>query len=247
MGMASLPGHSQTSGAALIRKWRREAQQRIHASIYLPTFLGLSEDGVSHFRSNMPTYVIGVDEVGCGPLAGPVTVCAFLAETGWSLEGVKDSKKLGRHEHVALAPVLAREGLGHHIAELPNTDVDKFGMTQCLQLLYEECLEQLRERFPTQFSSSLIVIDGRHTARYVDHISLPKGDDIVQHVSAASILAKYWRDTWMIEVANKMYPNYSFDRHKGYGTPRHRSMIAKYGICPLHRRTFIKNANAWRG
>jgi ribonuclease HII len=159
---------------------------------------------------------------------------------------VKDSKKLTREEHAVLVPDIISTGMGHHIAELPNTTIDKIGMTQSLQLLYEECLEQLGERFPSEFAEALIVIDGKLWARHIEHISLPKGDDIVPHVSAASILAKYQRDTWMIEVADKIYPEYSFDKHKGYGTKRHRSMIARHGICPLHRTTFLKNANAWK-
>jgi len=240
------PTGENMTGAELIREWRRLALRRIHHSVQLTHSLGLSPARLEYFRTNEPRYIIGVDEVGCGPLAGPVTVCAFIAKAGWALGGVKDSKKLSREEQAVLVPDIISTGMGHHISELPNTTIDKIGMSQSLQLLYEECLEQLRETFPTEFAEALIVIDGKLWARHIDHISLPKGDDIVPHVSAASILAKYQRDTWMIEVADKIYPEYSFDKHKGYGTQRHRSMIARHGICPLHRTTFLKNANAWR-
>jgi ribonuclease HII len=231
------------TGADLIDKWRKEAQKRV--KFRLSTTLGLSFGRYQHFQTCVPEYIIGADEVGCGPLAGPVTVCAFLAKADWHLEGVQDSKKLDRSEHAALVPGIEKGG-AFHIASLPNTLIDQIGMTQTLQLLYEECLLQLQVRFPSKFEGALIVIDGKQWARYVDHISLPKADDIVTHVSAASILAKYRRDTWMIEVADSLYPQYSFDKHKGYGTPRHRNMIAKHGTCPLHRKTFLKNADAWR-
>lgn len=233
-----------TSGADLIDSWRDKAQGRV--GFRLQRTLGLSADRYQYLETKYPEYIIGADEVGCGPLAGPVTVCAFLAKSSWQLGGVRDSKKLTHEEHAMLAPDIAATGMGHFIASMPNTTIDKIGMSQTLQLLYEECLEQLFERFPMQFSQSLIVIDGKMRARHVDHISLPKADDIVTHVSAASILAKFNRDTWMIEVADKLYPEYSFDKHKGYGTTRHRNMIAQHGVCPLHRLTFLKNADAWR-
>jgi len=231
------------TGADLIDKWHKEAQKRV--KFRLPLTLGMSFERYKDFKTHAPEYIIGADEVGCGPLAGPVTVCAFLSRADWHLAGVRDSKKLTRPEHAALVPDIERGG-AFHIASLPNTLVDQIGMTQTLQLLYEECLMQLQVRFPVKFDKALIVIDGKQWARYVDHISLPKADDIVTQVSAASILAKYQRDTWMIEVADRLYPQYSFDKHKGYGTPRHRNMIAKHGVCPLHRLTFLKNADAWR-
>lgn len=232
------------SGADLIDYWREIAQKRV--SFRLETTLGLSKGLYEDLIDRAPRYIIGADEVGCGPLAGPVTVCAFIAKAPWNLGGVTDSKKLQREEHAMLVPDIISTGMGHHIAELPNTTIDKIGMTQTLQLLYEECLEQLRERFPEQFKEAIIVLDGKARARHIDHISLPKGDDIVPHVSAASILAKYHRDTWMIEVADKLYPEYSFDKHKGYGTPRHRNMIKQHGTCPIHRMTFLDNQDAWR-
>ncbi len=232
------------SGADLIDFLREEAQKIV--KFRLPQTLGMSRERYEDFIDKAPRYIIGVDEVGCGPLAGPATVCAFLAKASWSYPGVRDSKDVKREEQALLLPSIIKGGMGYHIADLPNTFIDQHGMTQTLQLLYEECLEQLRERFPKEFEEAIIVIDGKLSARHIDHCSVPKADIIVQQVSAASILAKYHRDTWMIEVADKLYPQYSFDKHKGYGTPRHRNMIAKHGTCPLHRLTFLKKQNAWK-
>lgn len=232
------------SGADLIDRWRELAQKRV--TFKLPRALGMSHGLYDEFIDREARYIIGADEVGCGPLAGPATVCAFIAKASWQLGGVKDSKKLNREEHAMLVPDINSTGMGHHIASLPNTTIDKIGMTQTLQLLFEECLEQLRERFPKEFGEALIVLDGKARARHIDHISLPKADDIVPHVSAASILAKYHRDTWMIEVADKLYPEYSFDKHKGYTSERHKNMLRKHGPCPIHRLTFLKKQDAWK-
>lgn len=233
------------TGEELIRHWRALALKQVR-NVQLPPHLGLSWEKVQFFKERPPRFIIGADEVGRGPLAGPVTVCAFIAPGDWALAGLKDSKKLSVLEREFFAQRLENEGLGYYIAELSNRTIDAFGMVQTLQILFEECLEQIRERFPAEFDEALIVLDGKERARFVDHISLPKADDIVQHVSAAAVLAKVHRDQWMATEAHLRFPQYGFDSHVGYGSRRHRNMLKKFGPCELHRETFLKNQNAWK-
>ena len=240
----SIAKGANATGLDLIRYWRSEALKQVR--VQLPPHLGLSYERAEYFRSHRPPLIIGADEVGRGPLAGPVTVCAFMAGVDWHFPGLKDSKKHTVLERALISERLQTQGLGFHIAEADSQTVDRRGMVQTLQILFEECLEKLRERFPGAFDKALIVLDGKEQARHVDHISLPKADDIVQHVSAASVLAKVYRDKWMATTAHQMYPQYGFDTHVGYGTEKHKKAIAKYGTCPLHRESFLKNKNAWK-
>jgi ribonuclease HII len=232
------------TGEELILEWRRRSHAKSpHEK--LPIHLGLSHGKMDRWRCHPAKYIIGADEVGSGCLAGPVVVCAFMSDGDWRREGLRDSKKHTARAREALYPELITSGLGYHVAELPNTWIDRFGMGMCLKLLYEECIEQLRERFPEKFEESLIVFDGTVQARHVDHAALPKGDDIVRQISAASVIAKVTRDRWMTDVADRLYPQYGFAEHMGYGTDVHRAAIVEYGVTPIHRRKYLKNLQKW--
>ncbi len=184
--------------------------------------------------------ILGIDEVGRGPLAGPLVVGAVVlpdAEQEWYAE-LKDSKKLTAKKREKLNEIICVEaavGLGW----VPNTELDEVGISEALRLATRravKAVQSLRKPF------SQIVIDGKVNfladtplARYVS--TVVKADNLIREVSAASIVAKVARDAYMIKLAEK-YPEYGFDTHMGYGTAMHRKAIAEYGICPEHRRSF---------
>ena len=184
--------------------------------------------------------ILGIDEVGRGPLAGPLVVGAVIfpdVKKEWVKE-LKDSKKLTAKKRESLSEKIwadAAVGLGW----VPNTELDEVGIAEALRLATRRAVKEV-QRLHVPFSQ--IVIDGKvnfladtSMAKYVSTVI--KADDMIREVSAASIVAKAARDRYMINVATK-YPEYGFDRHMGYGTMAHRKAIEKYGICPEHRRSF---------
>lgn len=226
------------TGKQLIQKWRNVAVRKC-PKVQLPAFLGLSIPGIEYLSTHTPRYIIGADEVGYGAIAGPVTVAAFAARPDWSREGLRDSKKLTDERIVMHANGLAFEhGTRSAICSIDNERIDRWGVIVARQVAFEECLEHLREQLGEEFNYSLVVLDGDVEVRHIDHIKLPKADDIVPQVSAASVIAKYTRDGYMSTIAHGKYPKYGFNNHVGYGTDDHRRAIAQYGMCPLHRKSY---------
>ena len=184
--------------------------------------------------------ILGIDEVGRGPLAGPLVVGAVILpaeEKEWFSE-LKDSKKLSVKKRETLSEIVLAEasvGLGW----VSNVELDEIGISEALRLATHRAVKAV-QRLHVPFSQ--IVIDGKVNfladtplAEYVS--TIVKADDLIREVSAASIVAKVARDRYMVEVANK-YPEYGFEKHVGYGTIAHREAINKFGVCPEHRRSF---------
>jgi len=183
--------------------------------------------------------ILGIDEVGRGPLAGPLVVGAVILpeEKEWFIE-LKDSKKLSAKKREALSKIILTEaavGLGW----VSNVELDKVGISEALRLATRRAVKSVRG---LHVPFSQIVIDGKvnfltdtSLANYVS--TIVKADDLIREVSAASIIAKVARDKYMIEVAEK-YPEYGFETHVGYGTAAHRKAIEEFGVCPEHRRSF---------
>ena len=184
--------------------------------------------------------ILGIDEVGRGPLAGPLVVGAvILPDTTkeWYLD-LKDSKKLSAKKRERLSEIILTEtavGLGW----VTNNELDEVGISEALKLATRRAVKEV-QRLHVSFSQ--IIIDGKVNflsdtplGKYVS--TVVKADDKIREVSAASIVAKVARDKYMIDIAMK-YPEYGFDRHMGYGTAAHRRAIMEYGICPEHRRSF---------
>ena len=184
--------------------------------------------------------ILGIDEVGRGPLAGPLVVGAVILpeeEKEWFLE-LKDSKKLTAKKREKLNEVILAEavtGLGW----VSNVELDEVGISEALRLATRRAVKAV-QRLHAPFSQ--IVIDGKVNflkdtplEKYVS--VMVKADDLIREVSAASIIAKVARDKYMCELAEK-YPEYGFNKHVGYGTAAHREAIEKFGVCPEHRRSF---------
>ena len=182
-------------------------------------------------------YIAGVDEVGRGPLAGPV-VCAAVVmplDEADLIVGVDDSKKLSAKKREELAQKIKDRALAYTIIEIDEKTIDENNILQATRLGMKKAIESL------SLSPDAVLTDGNMT---ID-ISLPQksvvhGDALSYSIGAASIIAKVHRDAMMDEYA-KLYPHYDFASNKGYGTAAHIKGIKEFGLCPIHRRTFTKN------
>jgi len=180
--------------------------------------------------------LLGIDEVGRGPWAGPLVVGACVLRE--PIDGLTDSKKLTPKKREALAPIIHEKaycGLGWVSA----AELDKIGLSAALR---KACREAVKEVQATHAEFNGIIIDG--TVNFLSTTPLgkfvtvkPKADLLVPEVSAASIIAKVARDHYMIELAGR-FPNYGFEKHVGYGTALHREALEKYGPCEEHRQSF---------
>lgn len=191
-------------------------------------------------------FIVGVDEAGRGPLAGPVSVGVVaiavhdLSRIEAELRDVKDSKKLSRQKREgwrARAHALRSAGVMNHTVSLVGVSyINKYGITRAVRAGIERSLARLR--VPQE--ESLILLDGglRAPRAYKMQQTIVRGDDKEPLIALASILAKVRRDTYMTNLGSKM-PQYGFDQHKGYGTAEHMKSIRMHGISPVHRTAFV--------
>lgn len=188
-------------------------------------------------------YIAGADEVGRGPLAGPVVCAAVIMPLadGEIIEGIDDSKKLSEKERERLFELIKKQAVAYRIEELSNEEIDRLNILEATRLCMKRAVDGLA------FEPDVVFTDGNFS---ID-ISLPqqnivKGDALSYTIGAASILAKVHRDRLMCEY-DKIYPQYGFAAHKGYGTAAHEAAIREYGLCEIHRRTFTKKFWAGQG
>ena len=182
--------------------------------------------------------VCGCDEAGAGPLAGPVYAAAVILPLGADIPGLDDSKKLTEKKREALFPVIQERALAWSVAFVDAAEIDRTDILSARMKAMQQAIDSL-PRLP-----DFALIDGnrdrgRTAAITVPHRCLVKGDSLSASIAAASILAKVSRDQFMIKMAEE-YPNYRFDKHKGYGTKLHYALLEQYGPSPIHRRTFVK-------
>ncbi len=185
-------------------------------------------------------YIVGVDEVGRGPLAGPV-VCAAVVmplEESDLIIGVDDSKKLSAKKREELAEIIKQKAIAYTMVEVNEKIIDEINILEATKLGMKQAIEKLV--LPNGESPEIVLTDGNMTL----DISLPQhsvvhGDALSYSIGAASIIAKVYRDKMMDEFA-KQYPYYGFEKNKGYGTAAHIQGIKENGLCPIHRRTFTK-------
>lgn len=179
-------------------------------------------------------YIAGVDEVGRGPLAGPVVCCACIMPLDDIIDGVDDSKKLSEKKRKMLFEKIKEKAVAYCIFEVSPEEIDEINILNAVKKCMAKAVEGLSVK------PDIVLVDG------VDlHFDFPaeyivKGDLNSYTIGSASILAKVYRDTLMEEYA-KTYPQYGFEKHKGYGTKAHIDAIKEVGPCLIHRRTFIKN------
>lgn len=175
---------------------------------------------------------IGVDEVGLGSIAGPVVVAAVALKRGVKIEGVRDSKKLSDSVRRSLVPKIKEDSVHWVIAGSSAKAIDKFGLRRCKLACMREAVQRCLDRIDEDYE---VIVDGVDPIPGVDNLRcVVKADDKIVAVSAASVIAKVYRDDYMLKVASK-YPGYWFHKHVGYVTQRHLRALDKLGPCPEHR------------
>ena len=179
--------------------------------------------------------VAGVDEVGRGPLAGPVVCAAVILplEEERRIRGIDDSKKLSAKRREELAARIRDAARAFAVEEVSAAVIDEINILQATRLCMKRAVEKLTP------SADMVLTDGNMTLDVaLPQRSIVKGDALVASIGAASILAKVYRDALM-RAYGEQYPEYGFDRNAGYGTAAHIAAIREVGICPIHRRTFV--------
>ena len=190
--------------------------------------------------------IAGIDEAGRGPLAGPVVVACVVMPRDSMIEGVNDSKKVSEKKREKLYDEIIQKAIAYGVGIISQEEIDKINILNAtkegLTLAIKEMEKDLKEKQRGFEKPEIILVDAL-TKIDTDHIpyrSIIKGDAKSYSIAAASIIAKVTRDRIMRQW-DEVYPMYGFAKHKGYGTASHIAAIKEYGLCPLHRRSFVKN------
>ena len=184
--------------------------------------------------------VCGADEAGRGPLAGPVCAAAVILPEGVDLPGLNDSKKLTEKKREALYPLIEEKAVAYGIAFATVEEIEELNILRAALLAMDRAIAQLDPK------PALALIDGNTTKGIsIPARSIVGGDAKCASIAAASVLAKVTRDRLMVDLAEQ-YPQYGFDKHKGYGTKAHYAALEAYGPSPVHRPSFLKKFYAKR-
>ena len=186
------------------------------------------------FQSKGYKIIAGVDEAGRGPVAGPVCAAAVILPDDCEIEGLNDSKKLSEKKREALYDVILQKAIAYDIQLVDNNIIDEINILNATMLAMTNAVNGLKVK------PDFVIIDGNKVPEQLEipSDSVVKGDAKSMSIAAASILAKVTRDRLMLSLCDK-YPQYEFERHKGYGTKLHCEKLLQYGPCEIHRKTFI--------
>ncbi len=179
--------------------------------------------------------ICGIDEAGRGPLAGPVHAAAVILPVGLEIEGLNDSKKLSEKKREQLFDIICEKAVDYSIGVATEEEIDEINILNATFLAMHRAVEGLKTK------PDYALIDGNQYPKipFVTEETVVKGDAKSMSIAAASILAKVSRDRFMLLKAEE-YPQYQFEKHKGYGTKLHYEMIKEFGPSPIHRMTFLK-------
>lgn len=186
---------------------------------------------LSFFQDN--TIEAGVDEAGRGCYAGPVFAAAVILPKGFYHPLLNDSKQLSEKERDSLRPIIEAQSTAYQVAKVSNKDIDAINILQATYKAMHLAIDQLST------NPELLLIDGNRFKPYknIPHQCIIRGDGKYASIAAASILAKTYRDEYMKQIHNE-FPQYCWDKNKGYGTAFHRNAIEQYGLCKYHRKSF---------
>lgn len=181
-------------------------------------------------------YICGIDEAGRGPLAGPVVVAAVIMPRNSMIEGVNDSKKVSEKKRESLYEIITNEAIAYGVGIINQKEIDRINILNATKEGLTMAVKELSIR------PNLILVDALKNIDTdgIEYRSIIKGDAKCYSIAAASIIAKVTRDRIMRQW-DEVYPQYGFSKHKGYGTAAHIAAIEEYGLCPLHRLSFVKN------
>ncbi len=183
-------------------------------------------------RYHRPRWEAGVDEAGRGPLAGPVSVAAVILPLAYDLPALDDSKRLSATKRERLVPLIEAQAITFAVEFVTVEEIDRVNILEATLLGMQRAVNKL-EPFP-----SLALIDGNRAPQLACEVkTIVGGDGLVASISAASVLAKVYRDRHMLTL-HRQYPQYGFDRHKGYPTPHHLERLNALGPCDIHRISF---------
>jgi len=179
-------------------------------------------------------FIAGVDEAGRGPLAGPVYAAAVILPKDIRLDGINDSKKLTPKKRDELFDEIIEKAVAYSVCAIDEKVIDEINILNATHLAMNKAVLNLKTK------PQYVIIDGNSIkGMELPHETIVKGDAKSISIAAASILAKVSRDRYITKMA-ETYPEYHFEKHKGYGTKEHTDAILQYGACPIHRRTFLK-------
>ena len=176
-------------------------------------------------------YIVGLDEAGRGPMAGPLVVGAVIFPQGYYNDKINDSKKLTEKKREELYQIIIQEALAYQIEIIDVADVDRLNVYQASKKGMIDAIDHLSIR------PDYALTDAMPLGDVIEHQAIVKGDAKSLSIGAASILAKVTRDHIMNDYA-KIYPEYGFEKHKGYPTKQHKEALKAYGVTPIHRRSF---------
>lgn len=195
----------------------------------------LKEYEMSLYESGFK-YICGIDEAGRGPLAGPVVVaCAIMPKESF-IEGVNDSKKISEKKRERIYDEVTNEAIAWSVGIVDQNEIDELNILNATKRALNLAIKELSVKPDRILVDALEHID----TNGIPYTAVIKGDAKIYSISAASIIAKVTRDRIMREW-DEIYPQYGFSAHKGYGTAKHIQAIKEYGVCSLHRKSFVKN------
>ena len=188
-----------------------------------------------YYKNKGYKLIAGMDEVGRGPLAGPVCVACVIMNLDNIVDGVNDSKKLTEKKREELFEKIKQNAFAYSIEFIDEKTIDEINILNATKLAMANCIQSLNIR------PDIVLVDAvKDLLTDVEYFSIIKGDAKSYSIACASILAKVTRDRLMVEY-DKTYPQYGFAKHKGYGTSAHIKALKEFGKCKIHRESFIKN------
>lgn len=184
-------------------------------------------------------FIAGIDEAGRGPLAGPVVASAVILPKDHPILYLNDSKQLSEKRREELYEIIMRDALSVGVGSADEKTIDEINILNATYRAMKEAVSQLSPLPGLTLNDAVTIPDLTFDGKKIRQVPIVKGDAKSLSIAAASVIAKVTRDRYMKETADRLYPEYGFAKHKGYGSSEHIEALKKYGPCPIHRRSFL--------